>query len=283
MTLPEATPKDKLFAGQRLLTFDEIREHRGTCIVLSGKPGVGKTTLAATAANSDIAVPLLHLDIESGGHVINTPKMFTLPDGSEIPVIQPIEVKEFVQVERIIQQLLLNPKPFNGCILDNFSELLSLCQKKHNFYGLAEKDRYSAWNKITDDMLDVTRNLRNLARNRRFVSIIVMWDTAESEVDPAGNVTRKYRDVQLTPKLAEKFKGIVDVMGYVERPDMPQKPYPPVLRFDIDPTIPTKMRISPQDKALLELPDIIYQPDLGDIINTTLGGMPWPADKHKKR
>jgi GTPase SAR1 family protein len=283
-------PLDNWTNKAKLIDLAELRAKRGVCLVLSGPPAVGKTTLAGTIIHSELAVPCMYLDVESGSHVLPDPPMIDIGNGNTMPALYPVEIKTFQQAETAITQLNTNPKPFKSAVLDNFSELLSLCMKKHNYSNLADKERFSAWNKITDDMLDITRTCRDLARDKGFIMIIILWDTTDNLDDPTSNTKKTIQDFQLTPKLAEKFKGLLDTAGYVVRPPS-GKQYPPILRFDSSPvslgdrtyySIPTKLRLSPSQEAFTTLPKVIYNPDLGELIDYVMGGKPWDKAKHDK-
>lgn len=266
------------FAGLPVKQPSEIAQHRGICLSLSGPGGVGKTTLSATVINSILARRALFVDIESGGHVLDDESTSDTYKPEEGPYLGLVEAKSWQDLENIMNQLVRNPGPFHCAIWDNMSEALELCKAKYNFYSNVA-DQLSKWNTITNDMVELFRKGRDMARNRQFVTIYCMWDTNESE-DEMGTKF-KHRGLHFNPKLAEKFTGIVDWIGWLETPDPPMSPYPPILHFDKSPMYPTKYRISPRTKAMRNVPEIIYNPDLGDIVDTVIGGKPWPTDKHK--
>lgn len=269
------------FAGLPIKQPSEVQQHRGTCLSLSGPGGVGKTTLATTIIDSDIIQKCLFIDIEGGVHVVDDESYSRKDRGwrpEEGPKMGIVEPKTWMELERIMQALIQNPGPFNCAIWDNMSEALELLKAKHSFYANVN-DQLSKWNTITNEMVDLFRKGRDLARTREFVTIYCMWDTNESE-DEMGNKF-KHRGLHFNPKLAEKFMGIVDVVGWLETPSKPMAPYPPILHFDKDPMYPTKLRISPRTKSLTNVPDIIYNPNLGHYIDTVMGGKPWPAAQHQ--
>lgn len=271
------------FAGFPIKQPSEIQQHRGLCLSLSGEGGVGKTTLAETVRKCNLVVEggkkVLFVDIEGGSHVIDDqlPETYKPEEGPDLGII---EVTKWNDLVLIMQQLIQDPGPFCGAIWDNMSEALELCKGKHGFYTGAEKDQFGKWDDMTNDMVNLFRQGRDLARSREFITIYCMWDTQKHE-DSMG-VKFQHRGLHFNPKLAEKFMGIVDVVGWLETPPKPALPYPPVLHFDKDPLYPTKMRMSPRSKALTNLPDIIYNPDLGDIVNTVVSHKSWPIDKHTK-
>jgi hypothetical protein len=267
------------FAGLDVKQPTEIQQHRGMCLSLAGAGGVGKTTLSVDIINSPIVKRCLFIDIEGGAHVVDDEEYsrkdtFKPEEGPKMGIV---EVTTWLQLERIMQQFIADPGPFNCAIWDNMSEALELCKAKHAFYSVVA-DQLSKWNSITNDMVELFRKGRDIARTREFITIYCMWDTAESE-DELG-AKYKHRGLHFNPKLAEKFTGVVDFIGWLETPSKPMPPYPPILHFDKSPMYPTKQRISPRTKALANIPDIHYNPSLADIANTMMGGKPFPTEKH---
>lgn len=258
--------RPKQFAGYAIRTPSEIQQYKGACITLTGKGGVGKTTLAGSVTHSDITHRTLFVDLEGGAHVLD-----------DDPYMDIIEISTWAQLQSVMQMLIANRGPYNSAVFDNMSEALELCKHHHNFYADV-KAQLGLWNQITNDMVQLFRQGRDLARTNQFVMVYVMWDTTDAE-DDMGNKF-KHREVALNPKLAEKFMGIMDLVAWLETPSKPKPPYPPILHFDIDPLYPTKKRMNPKQQALTKLPDVIYQPDLGHIVDTLLGGKQWPADLH---
>lgn len=266
------------FAGLAVHQPTAIQQHRGTCISLSGAGGVGKTTLAHEVINSPIIERVLFVDIEGGAHVLDdeeyTRQGYLPEEGPKLGIVQPTN---WMELERIMQALVRDPAPFNCAIWDNMSEALEMAKASKAFYA-NEADQLGKWNTITNMMVELFRQGRDMARARRFVTIYCMWDTTEHE-DEMG-VKFKHRGLHFNPKLAEKFMGIVDLVGWLETPNKPAKPYPPILHFDKDPLWPTKMRVSPRTRSLSNIPDVHYNPSLADIIDTLMDGKPFPTAKH---
>lgn len=259
-------PKAPNFGGFRIRKPSEIAQYKGTCLTLCGKGGVGKTYLTGTLSSSELTHRTLFVDLEGGSHVLN-----------DDPNVDVIEITEWAQLNAVMQRLITNRGEYNSAIFDNMSEALELCKHHLNFYADVSK-QLSLWNQITNEMVQLFRQGRDLARTNQFVMVYVMWDTTDSE-DDMGNKF-KHRDVSLNPKLAEKFMGIMDLVAWLESPPKPKPPYPPILHFDVDPLYPTKKRMNPKQQALLKIPDIIYAPDLGHIVDTIVGGKPWPEHLH---
>lgn len=265
--MTEPTPRKSTFAGISIKKPSELAQHQGICLTLTGKGGVGKTTLAPTVIHSELARPCVFFDLEGGSFVLD-----------DDPNIDVVPVKSWSELELCMQNLVRNPSPYKSAVFDNMSEALELCKHKHNFYADITK-QLSLWNQITNDMVSLFRQGRDLARQEPFVVIYCMWDTTDSE-DDMGNKF-KHREVALNPKLAEKFMGIMDFVAWLEQPPKPQSPYPPLMHLDIDPLYPTKKRINPRQQALVKIPDIIHNPDLGDVVDTIMGHKEWPAEKHQ--
>jgi len=270
------------FAGLEIKQPEELEQYRGWSCGLSGPGGVGKTTLSGTLVNSKWVQEhgkILYVDIEGGAYVIDDepPQTARLQEG---PILGVVEASSWTHIEMVMQQLHRNPDPFVGAVWDNMSEALELCKHKHHFYETPTDHRIGLWDGITNDMVNLFRQGRDLARTREFIIIYNMWDTQEHE-NPMGEKF-KHRGLHFNPKLSEKFLGITDMAGWLETPPKPMPPYPAILHFDKDPLYPTKTRVSPRMRRHTNIPDTIYSPDLGDIVDTIIGGKPWPSEKHQK-
>lgn len=278
---PNLPPLPKKFAGLQVRQPSEVRQYKGWSCGLSGRGGVGKSTLAASLINSPLAHNCLYVDIEGGAFVIDNAEDHPRYLPEEGPHLGIVDVFSFSQLEAIMQNLIINFKKdgIYSAVFDNMSEALELSKIKHGFYTTDKNMRLSIWDDITNDMIQLFRMGRDLARQEQFICVFVMWDT--DRLTEAGNPKSDHkRDVSLNPKLAEKFIGIMDHVAWLETPDKPKPPYPPIMHFDIDPSIPTKKRMNPKQQRILGIPDVIYQPDLGDIVNTVVGGLPWPTHLH---
>jgi len=234
---------------------------------------VGKTTLAPTIRDSElvgshVGKRVALLDADAGSHVID--------DFDDVDIF---EAKTAGDIDSFVQQLIRNPDPYNGAIIDGGTEMLDLYKIKH-----ASKNGWDYWNNIYDDYLSIVRGLRNLARNRAFFCCIILWDTGEK--DDTGKT--HWREINLTPKLGEKFLGLIDVLGYLELSPKGLPPHPPVLHFEpqqlgAQGSFPTKLRVNPRQQALTQIPLTIFQPNLGHLIDTVVAGKPWPKELHQRR
>lgn len=274
-------PLPKKFAGLDVRQPKEIRQYKGWSCGLSGRGGVGKTTLASSLINTPLAHNCLYVDIEGGAFVIDDAEDHPRYRPEEGPHLGIVDVFTFAQLEAVMQNLVSNFKKqgIYSAVFDNMSEAVELSKARHNFYQTDKDHRLGLWDDITNDMIQLFRQGRDLARQEQFVCIFIMWDTDRlmEQGNPRGG---HKRDVSLNPKCAEKFIGIMDHVAWLETPDKPKSPYPPIMHLDIDPGIPTKKRINPKQQRILGIPDVIYQPDLGDIVNTVVGGLPWPTERH---
>ena len=281
-TNPTVKLLPKKFAGLPVRQPAEIRQYKGLCIGMSGRGGVGKTTLSETIVNSPISHNVMFFDVEGGAFVLDDAEDKPGYVPAEGPHLGIVDITEWSHVQLSMQYLIREHKKLgiHGAIWDNCAEVLELCKIKHNFYTTEKSKRLSLWDDITNDMLTFFRDGRNLCRQEQFVMVFVMWDT-DRLVDPSDQRSDHKRDIALSPKLAEKFMGIMDYVCWLETPPKPKPAHPPIMHFlDIDPAIPTKKRLNVKQQKMMGIPDVIYNPDLGDIINTVLGGMPWPTDKH---
>lgn len=278
-------PLPTSFAGLPVRQPREVRQYHGWSCLLTGKWGAGKTTLASTIVNSPICWNTLFVDIEGGAHILDDAEDRASWKPEEGPHLGIVEVHTWLELHTVMQHLITERKKLgiNSAIFDNMGEALELCKKKHGFYTAGASKEFSLWDDMTNDMVNLFRDGRDLARQEQFVCIFVSWDTEKpmDRSDPSGPTKR---DVSFNPKLAEKVMGVMDSGLWVETPPKPKPPYPPILHFtDVDPSIPVKKRINPKQQATLGIPDVIYNPDMGVIIDTLLGGVPFPVENHTNK
>jgi len=276
--LPQLPTK---FAGLQVYQPREVRQYKGYSLAISGRGGVGKTTLASTVVNSPIAHNCLFVDIEGGAVVIDDAEDRPGYVPEEGPHLGVVNVTTWGELNVVMQRLITDRKRYgiNSAIFDNCSEALELSKIRHGFYTADKKDRLSLWDDITNDMVQLFRQGRDLARNEQFVMIFILWDT-DRLMETGDPRSGHKRDLGVNPKSAEKLQGIMDYVAWLETPPKPKPPYPPIMHFEYDPEIPTKKRLNPKQQSMLGIPDLIYNPDMGDIVDTVLGGKPWPHDKH---
>jgi len=252
------------FAGLKIVKTNTL-PNWGVCMAIYGAPGVGKTTFAAGAADSEYGSPVLYLDAESG--------IRSISHREDIDVTQ---ITSWSQVQAFINAYKMQAEPrWRTIVIDNMSELQTLSLKAAQ--GDSEMPQIQHYGKATSDILMFTRTCRDLARTRSVNFIMIAWESPER--DEATGIIK--RDIGFTPALAKTFPGLIDQVGYLTSAD--QAPYLRTLQFASSSRTAAKFRRSQSENASnipLAFSYRLEDNPLADLLATLVGDKPWPKDKY---
>ena len=264
-----ASPIVVRYGGVESRSVDKVDV--GIKIGIFGPGGAGKTTLAATAADSEFGSPALYLNARGNPEVVRS-------YGERIHVI---DVDKFARVEAIRQDILRDPHcPFKTVILDNVSELHALDLRDQ--YGANAEIKWQMHSRSTADILALVRNWSDLATvpHLRLNVVFVMWETSETRTIRGQDVNRS--ELALNKALQAQVPGIVSWLGRLYIVGGPPT-YTRCLDFrPIETQQVSKWQVDPEDPLTKLLPMEWYNPSLASVLDTLKGGKPWPADKHSK-
>jgi phage nucleotide-binding protein len=265
ITAPPAQRRS--LAGVTLVRANELGEW-GVCAALYGRPGAGKTTLALSMADSPYASPTLMIDAEGGARSVS--------HRSDIDVAT---VERYEQIPQIIRALLGNPNPpYKGIVLDNMSEVQN--KNIRSITGGTRTPEIQDWGRSTADILQLTRDCRELAQRRGIVVVLIAWEDYTTDESSGSNVKRT--TVGFTPKLAQQFPGIVDIVGHLSTEASGTR----TLSFESGPRTDGKFRRNGSEAAMGIPLRIRYnypqQNPMADLLATLVGGSPWPKDKYER-
>lgn len=97
-----------------------FRGKKGLNMVLFGPPGVGKTTLAATAADSDYGREVLIFDIDSGiDSIVDRDDVSVWPDREELPI------PTWTDFRKVVDQIISvgGDSPYKTLVFDSLSSI----------------------------------------------------------------------------------------------------------------------------------------------------------------
>jgi hypothetical protein len=236
---------------------------------LFGPAGGGKTTLAASAADSPFGEPCIHFDAEGGSSAIEHRNNVDVAD-----------IKSWDEIARITAEFKKAQHGYKTVIWDNMTEI-----QKLSIAGIAgpgvgagtDVTELQEYLKSTNQMETMVRTWRDMARFQGINVVFVLWD----EEDKDKNTNRLKTMVQLTPMLQKAYPGLVDTVGWVGpvegRPDLR------VVDFTPSPKTHAKFRRAPGTPAQKIPYKIFYSVDnlpMADMLATMKGGVDWPTAKY---
>lgn len=236
-------------------------EQLGTNWTLYGPGGAGKTTLPAGLHDTEYG-PVIYGAAESGLIVIKH---------LGVPYV------DFAKWSDCTAMLAAfkgpNKPPYKTVVLDNLSEMLQLAIYSEAPDGMPTQPQ---WNKITNKVLGLVRDWRDLTKIMDLNVFFLAWDADER--DEIGTVKK---DINFTPALRKAYPGIVDTVAHISTPQ--NKPDLRLISFQPGPKTISKFRRAPTSNAM-NVPYNIYYGlknlPMYDIIATIKGDKPFPLDKY---
>jgi len=227
-----------------------------------GQGGSGKTTLAGSCADCELGYPYMHVDIDGGIEAI-----------SHKSNVEYVAVTSYKQFDKFTAEIEKANHGYKTICVDNLSELADLCIL--GIAGMTDQPEIQEWGQMTREIVHKVRQWKNIARAQGMNIIFCAWDADEK--DDRG-VLKK--ELALTPKLREKFPGIVTTIGHI---DVLNDPNMRTLNFAPSPKSVSKFRRA-ADANSVQIPfKITYglsNLPMPDILKVVKGGGKWP-DKYK--
>lgn len=255
--------------------FDKFKVRRasdavyGVNILIYGPAGIGKSTVAAGAADSEMGAPLLFMDAEGGSKAISDRDDITVMDVDNWQTLE-----DFTKVAKKV----VGPLPWKTIVFDNCSEIINLVTK--SVVGSDETaPSQPQWGRVAMEFLSWVRDWRTIGRDSGTNIVFIAWDSEEK--DEIGRV--KYH-LQATPKIQKELPGMVDIIGMLSANEKNGKR---IIDFTVNPKKSiSKFRRSKADTAL-KIPNTIEfgldVSPLADMIAVLRGGAEWPAASYDKK
>lgn len=230
------TPKPHNF---RFLQASEVNDAWGLNLLIYGSPGVGKTTLAASAQDSPHGADVLFIDVEGG--------VRSIADRSDITVFRPDDFNDIIKVFVALKQGDL--PQFKTVVVDSIGEAQALglktimaSAKNPDLPGLQD------YGKSNEQIGRLIRGLRGLAQTRA-INVILTALAVEAKDEGSGAILTR---PALTPKAMELATGAVDMLGYLTQTREGQR----VLKFSPSTQYLAKLRQPLSGAQIpLEIPD----------------------------
>lgn len=246
------------FGGLKLVSPSDMRRKGGWNLTIFGPAGTGKTTVASTIAESKMGGTTVHVDVEGGTSVLaHLPPTYRIAEMTTWA-----QVNKFRNDCRAASQL-----PFTNVILDNMTEIADMHLQS---LAVGREVQLQDYKTNTATMLKFIRDWRDMARTKGINVIFIAWDDVEKSEEGAVIGRR----VQFTPSLAKQYPYIVDNIGYLT-----VEPNPPKFTRKIS-FVPVrsdaKLRRAADDNSI-HIPLELWNPHIGALIDTVVGGMPWDS------
>ena len=190
--------------GLRRMSAREVTDAYGLNMVLFGVPGTGKTTLAATAQDSEYGANVLFIDVEGGTR--------SIADRVDVDVVRPDTVGD---VKNVYDWLVSEPNHgYKTIVIDTLSELQRVGMKEILATSKTpDQPGWPEWGKSTEQMMRMVRAFRNLSQTKGWNVIFTAHATEQKDAVTGSILIRP----NLTPKATEMVCGAVDVIGYLTR------------------------------------------------------------------
>lgn len=179
-----------------------------------GRPGAGKTTLAATASVVPELFPVLYINAESGIMSICE----SWPDRIDRENISVVDFEGYAQLQKLFEYLAFGKHPYKTVVLDSLTELLAyvvgkwkehLIPKDANGVPISEesdkKMGLKVYERATDQMRTICRRFRDLPMH-----VIMVCHEGTSDMNGLA-VTHP----DLTPALLKSVMSYVDIAAYM--------------------------------------------------------------------
>lgn len=172
-------------------------------MLVYGDPGVGKTSLAATAQDNEETSPVLFLDVEGG--------TTTIRKRSDIDVKRVQSIQDVVEVHQLLRED--NDGYYKTCIIDSLSELQKLdmrdimrelVQRRPDMDPDVPSQR--EWGKSGEHIRRIVRAYRDLPMHTIFTALV--------NIDKDENGVVTYEPL-LPGKLKKEIPGFFDIVGYM--------------------------------------------------------------------
>lgn len=224
-------------------------------VLLYGPAGYGKTTLLATAMEDPRLSPILVLDYEGGTSVLG---------GTKVKVF---DVKGWDDFNQIYAILASGDHPFKTIAIDSMTEA--------HMASLLGRLDVNTRNRKDPDALDMNDYGIALTQTRRLLRTFrdlpyhfIATALSQDVVDPREGSIKK---PNLQGRLADEAQGIFDIVAYLSRDVDEEGTAFTILALQNYPKIKTKIRIPMHIKRNEPVPDEIFNPTLGMLLDIFLG------------
>jgi hypothetical protein len=181
-------------------------------LLVYGQPGVGKTSLLATANLHPLTAPILIINVEGGMLSVSDASVLGLKEAPDVT-----DLRSFDDLERIFWFLAKGDHPYKSVGLDSLSELQmvnldSVVSQMVGKAGRSGSKRDNLDDVWLEDYGTSTQQLRRVVRQFRDLPMHVFAVCAEATSQDKDK--NESAHPALTPKLRSSVLAYMDVVGY---------------------------------------------------------------------
>jgi hypothetical protein len=237
----------------------DVSDQQGVNMAIFGHPGSGKTTLAATAQDSDASRDVLFVDFGDAG-------IRSIQDRKDIQVFAAMKDGEWDGVIRVSEYLKRGKHPFKTLVFDTLSGAQKMALRKvMTVSPTPGTPGIQDYGKANELVLALVNDWCAMSRETG-INVIFNVHALETKDEDSGII---YIRMALTPGVREGLLQRVDAVGYLsEERKGAQKPPVHKLVLRSNARVLAKYR---QPRTGPQLPLEIENPNLGRIVEHSKG------------
>lgn len=192
-------------------------------------PGVGKTTLAASASTVAEMAPVAVINAESGMEALT--EEVTDEDGKKIvdrSQLEVVDFSDFGDLKKLFDYFAFSKHGYKTLVLDTLDEILGRCLAKWERYYIPVNAEGLPQDRSNDDRMGLkvynraTKEMTELVRRFRDLPMHVIFTAHETDRALEQNGPPRVR-MDLTPALYAFVEGALSVIGRLQYRELPKQ------------------------------------------------------------